>query len=461
MHINRTDLIMRLGILLALIVCNVFNWIPFFSWTAFGLYGLFMFMMTIRRPYFLLKYFFCVFASTAVIVGCTMCEFSGTYLGELWEWSHYVGSLPLLCTQHVIFYLVLMFFDGMSKMRMVNISPAHTSVNNFSDQSRTNEYLHYISILCVLVLLVMFLRIARNPAFILQMDRVEYEDQFHVKTGIFLQLANNASILVAFPMLDYFNGHKRTGKVGMTLYILYSLWNGNKFGPFMTFLGTFIIINYEQIQKIDRKKITKYVYVGLFAIMVLVLVAGALAANMWGSIIDEYLTMRTAQQGQLWWKTYAITDRTHLDEFDDELNGIFKPNDPRSNVGEMYGEYKNMYLCCNNSLYISWRLKGGTTYTSCGFACAYYYLMIPGVLIWAVFIAFLLSAFTNEILSAVKRRKYIRVVLLMKFLSNTQAMMSTFIFNGFFTPSSIITFLLLIADYCYEYITSRRTTPIS
>ena len=57
MHINRTDLIMRVSILFALIVCNVFNWIPFFSWTALGLYGLFMFMMTIRRPYFPAKVF--------------------------------------------------------------------------------------------------------------------------------------------------------------------------------------------------------------------------------------------------------------------------------------------------------------------------------------------------------------------------------------------------------------------
>ena len=307
----------------------------------------------------------------------------------------------------------------------------------------------------------MFLRIARNPAFIIKMGRVAYEDKFHVRTGIFRNLANNNFILVAFPMLDYFNGHKRTGKAGMILYILYFLWNGSKFGPFIVFLSTFTFINYGQILKIDRNKIIKYVYAVFFVVMVLVVVAGAIFINARGGVIDEYLTMRTAGQGQLWWKTYAITDRTHLDEFDDELNGIFKPNDIRSNVGEMYGEYKNMYLCCNNLKYISARLKGGSAYTSCGFACAYYYLMIPGVLIWAVFIAFLLSTFTNAILSAVKRTKYLRVILLMKLLSNTQNMMSTFLFNSFFTPSSIITFLLLIADYWYEYTTSRRTTSIS
>lgn len=133
-------------------------------------------------------------------------------------------------------------------------------------------------------------------------------------------------VIVAFPIIDYYNGYKKTGILGIALYFLYYLWIGHKFGAFFSFVVTFIMARYDSILETSHKKLAKYIYVFLAIMLCIVFTTALLAMNMYGGVLQDYLWGRVAGQGMLWWRTFELSKETHMNEFHNEIDGIFIDN---------------------------------------------------------------------------------------------------------------------------------------
>ena len=301
-----------------------------------------------------------------------------------------------------------------------------------------------------MIFIVIFLRVARNPAFLLGYGRQEYDKLFHVNSGVFKYLASITPVIVIFPIIDYYNGHKTTGMLGIVLYFLYYLWVGHKFGAFFVFITTFIMARYDSIIKMSQKKLTKYIYVFVAVMLFIVFIAGSLFINVYGGNLQDYLFSRIAGQGELWWKTFEVSKETHLDEFHHEVDGIFIDNSVISNMtGANYGMYKIMYLCAKNSLVTSY-LKGEVVFAESGYASAYYYFGVAGGVIFAVFNAFILAIARNAISRAFSRGTFVRLVVLIRVYNMIIGSMSTFHFHSFLKPTSILGWIIIIAGALYD-----------
>ncbi|MBR3241470.1 MAG: hypothetical protein IKF90_02060, partial [Parasporobacterium sp.] len=288
-----------------------------------------------------------------------------------------------------------------------------------------------------------FARIARRPAFLLGYDRFLYAAQFGGNTGIWRMIDALAYVLVTFSILDLINGHKLTGLMGMLFYVLYYLWNGNKFGPFFT-LGCFFLMVYYKRISINKKAIRRTVIAISVLAILIICFAAVLSSGIMGITGVEYITERIAQQGQLWWKTYNIVYKTHLAEISDELNGMLHGSTVISdNIGADYGIYKIMYLCGMDS-YIDYKLSTGSRFTEAGFAAAYYYCGIMGGFLFAAICAFFISKTVNKLTVSLERGEYILIVITARFFMLEREAMSLFIFQNFIDFVSFASYAVLL-----------------
>lgn len=444
MYVSRKDFMLRVSIVFVLFICTIFNEIPFFSYLSFAMFILFMYMLVVRSPFLLLKYPNFIISISGFILGCTLCEFSNVNLFELAEFAHYVGSLPLIITLYIIFLLSLAFLDG-----LIQDYQSKLPEQNYSHKMK--QIWHYASLLSVMIFIVLFLKVARNPAFVMGYDKASYQRLFNLDSGVFKYLGSITPVILTFTIIDYYNGYKKTGMLGMVLYILYYLWIGHKFGAFFKFFTVFVMARYDSIIKMSQKKLTKYICVFVAVILCILPITGLLAINMsGGGILEDYLLWRVTAQGQLWWKTFEVSKETHMNEFHNEIDAIFIDNSVISTqTNANYGMYKIMYLCGKDN-YVKMRLQGGSVYTESGYASAYYYFGAAGGVIYAVFFAFLFAITRNAISRAIRRATLIRLVVFIRVFNLLFASMATFSFHSFVKPTSILGWVIIIVGALYD-----------
>ena len=446
-------------IFVVLFICTLFYEIPFFSYVSLATFFLFLYTMFTRMPHFMVTYFVFVITSLGLIVGCALCEFRDAYLPEFGAWGHYVGSLPLLILLYVLLFLAIAFFDGINENRLKNTQNTVIQKNHYP------AVCHYIAVLCVMIMLFLFLRIIRNPAFLMGYSRGEYAEEFGHRSGIFRILDSNTYIFLTFSLLDYINGHKLTGKMGIASYFLYYLWSGHRFGTFFNFAAIFMFVYHDKLLTIDKKRLTRFIRTAFVAIFILLGFTSLLAVNMSdkaisGSTMIDFLFMRISSQGGIWYKTFEVTDQTHLNEIDDEIKGIIEhPAHPENYI--KYGMYKMMCLCVNHKnkvAFINAAIENNYYFTEAGCAGLYYYLGTIGGVIFILFHAFVISLTFNSLFAAVRRNKIVSIVIWVRIYAILRFSLTSLDNLGlYFNLLSIIGYAILIVGFWQDHKANRKS----
>ena len=433
MRIRKNDFSAIILILILLILCSAFSNYRFSAFISIAGFGVFICWIVYRKAEFLFKYFPLVTGAGMFLIGVVVCDFTKTRLYEINDDAHFVGAVPFAVLLQVIFMIGLMAFEGKGVKQNISVII----------KKKYPVMCHYIAIVASLAFFVMFLRIARYPAFLLGYDRFQYAALVNSNTGIWRVIDSISYALIIFPLLDFVNGHKITGIIGGGAYVLYYLWNGNKFGPFFTLLIVFFLVDYENIIKRDKKQIKRIVIIGILAVFVLVLLAAVIVAKTKGVSVNVYINNRIGQQGQLWWKTYYLTGSPHFGEIQDEINGaIHGSSNIADNVNSNFGMYKIMYLCGEPS-YIRYKLGAGSRFTEAGLAGAYYYGGKIGSIIYVLINALIMAKTLKAFLKAIKRRSYIEMAILARLYTVERLSFSMFLFNDYFDVISIISYVVL------------------
>ncbi|MCF6413943.1 hypothetical protein I7648_09580 [Collinsella tanakaei] len=410
------------------------------------------------RPLLLLKYLGMVFSWASTIIGCVVVEYSNMYLSELTVVSFFEGSLPLYCLTCWIFFVLLFLFDSRLDSQKADF-PVRTTL------SLNGNLVHYVSIAILVLLCVMFANVASRPSFMLGIDRFEYSSLHSL--GLIGTVANFMNWLIVIPMLAFKNGERLLGGFCVILYCLYLFWTGTKFGGFFSVLCFIPLVYYDRILALDRTRLSSLAKRFGIAFVALLLVAVASFTVASDKDAGTYLQERTAQQGQLWWRTFGITQgKPHIGELSNELDATLRPTDSiAENVGANNGIYKIMYLCAPASIVDS-KLESGSRYSSAGYAAAYYYGGSFGPIAYAALMSILVSFFTNLFVRMVTLNNAVLVILTARLFRICSSVASMFLFSELIEPISILSYcviaiyLMLIRKQGSSVSRKMRTTTI-
>lgn len=452
-----TDDLIDFGIGCLLFCCVCFSHNAIASIASLLFMAVFMLHLLLVQIDFYFKFLHFIFGGTAAIVGCTVIEFYTLDLYEIDTQSYYAGALPLLVFSYWVFMMTIKIYNRSFKKKKREIN------NNVVTKKRIDSNLREIkikksvylwSIVGFALICFIFAKVFDNPSFVLGIDRFEYDQLFDY--GRLYDIALKLIKYLIIPCIVIAIYYKsKLGWTALAIYCLYAFWVGNKFGIFFSLLCCITMIYSEKItERIERVGDNKQ-SIALIIIAVVVLIGTALFAVSFTTQVNllEYFSSRIAQQGQLWWKTYALSNSWHVKDFHNEISAVMESARGISdNVGARHGIYNIMYYTSPKSI-IDAKLATGSRYTEAGFAAAYYYFGIPGTTLFAVVGGLLAGVSVNLLLSYLQMNQFIRAFLCLRLYFMTADMMSNFLFAGFFSIVSIITYLLLIfgKDYIVRY----------
>lgn len=428
------------------LICNVvWSGNPYAGFNSLLCMALFFWNLYLSRPVLYLKYLHYFFGSVAGILGCAVIEYSRISLVELNDESHFCGSLPLLVFAWWTFIFTLSICDSRisDKLEKRSMEIGSSLSDSFRLDNRTINYvLLVLGIIGCFLTAAVFAIVSKNPSFMIGIDRFDYSLMFDYGAlyGYALRLINY--LIIPCIVIALINNSK-IGWIAIGFYCLHSLWIGNKFGSFFSLLCT--------ITMIYSCKLEAYIWkakrlVGLLMVLVLFLVGvavvGASFTKEYG--LTDYFSPRLAQQGQLWWKTYDLSNSAHIGEIKDEVQSIRKGHpEIGENVDSRYGVYKIMYYTTPKTK-VDTKLQAGSRYTEAGFAAAYYYLGPLGCVLFAILGGVLASVFVNYFLFFLRYRQYVRAFIHLRLYSNLAVFMSMFIFFPFFNKTSLLSYAILL-----------------
>ncbi|MCY3079923.1 oligosaccharide repeat unit polymerase [Aerococcus sp. JJEM-2022b] len=422
------------------IICSIFSRIKFFSYIALLFFTVyFVFYLVLKNKEFALKYLAFLFISGTAVLGTSIIELiDGIFLVELRTYSSFVGSLPLLILGYWFFWFIIELFD-------FNLNST-INYNKIDELSKYKIFFAIMNLIILVMFLLLFSKVAAYPAFLLGVDRFIYASEF-LQLGILEKVATNAPLLAVFPILTIIynnNFHRILGIVSLSIYVLYFIWIGNKFGPFFTLICVFLLVYYKKIMnngEIFLKRIFA-VSITIFTLVLLYTIMFSTSISSYNGI--SYIEQRASQQGQLWWKTYDIVDSTHPEEFINEVKALNNGKESISdNIGSDYGIYKIMYLCAPKKL-VDAKLTSGSRYSEAGFATMYYYFGKFGVLVFSCLIGCLIAITINAFLKYLALGDYIKALIFLRFFLLERTAITMFTFNDFFGIVSILSYMYLL-----------------
>lgn len=438
---KKLQVVIVLSFGVALVCCSALSDYEVSSILSIIVFSGYLLYIAFTKPKHILKYLAFFFAVIANILGCAICEFSDVFLSEIVTYSGYVGSLPLLVFGRWLFLVVLLWFDSKWDIQYDQLS-LKTSITGL-------KWLNVITIGVLLICLVCFARVLGNPAFSLDADRFLYSMNY--LEGVWGAITNSLVYLAIFPALSIMKGNKKLGVVTTVILLLYLFWIGNKFGSFFSLLCIFIMVFYEKLHNASERAVRRV----LLSVLVMFFCLVAVATTIYGFSGEkddfEYLFSRTSQQGQLWWKTYAFYKNDHHPEtFIHEIDAAINSAESiSSNVGSQHAVYKIMYLTTPSNI-VDNKLLSGSRYTEAGYACAYYYFGVPGVIVFSVLGALLVVAIVRALLLALYRGLLIDAVIITRFFFLARGMLTMFVVNGFFDTVSILCYAYLFISYLVQ-----------
>lgn len=392
-----------------------------------------------------LKYLHFIFSSTATIAGCAVIEYFDVRLNELNDESAFHGALPLLVFSWWLFLMALTLNDTRLSLKLSDDSHwQRLDMKDGFSLKGDNFSMIMFAAACAgfLMIAFTFIMVSDNPSFKLGIDRFDYANQFQYGL-LYDQAIRFIRYLIIPCIVVAIYRNNMIGWAALAVYCMHSFWVGSKFGSFFSLLCTFTMIYSHKIKdKLgDLKRLIALLMISIIALVGVAVFAVSFTRDEGTS---NYLFPRLSQQGQLWWKTYDTSNAYHINEFGDEILSIKKGSPEISdNVGAKYGIYKIMYYTTPKTMVDS-KLQSGSRYTEAGFAAAYYYLGIPGCMLFAIIGGILTSTFVNYFLFYLRYNQYIRAFIHLRLYTNMAVFMSMFVFFTYFNKTSILSYLILL-----------------
>lgn len=440
MPIKRNRFIFTGLVFILLLMCVLFSEFKAFSYISLTVYLFYwMYLYRIDKTYFV-KYLAFIFCAVATVVGATIIELlPEVYLKELNCQSHFSGSLPLLIFSYWIFLYVLEIRDyHYGKLLIIQI--------DYFSGVRAKKIINLFAAVCSLLLFVVFLYVSTHtlPSFMYGVDRIDF-NRTYAMPWLISKLYINIYLLIVFPLLALIYANRLIGIISIILYCILNFWTGEKFGAFFSLLCILLIVLYNKVLSVNikvLKRILRFVAV-IFCMMVVI------AVNIFSSSTDlnpyEYFSQRSAQQGQLWWRTYDLYNgETHPSEFQNEIKAFFEGDKSIQNsVGAENGIYKVMYLCAPKSV-VSSVLGNGVRYTQADYAVMYYYFGVLGVIVYSILMGIIISSIVNTFILSLQKKDYIKAMIYLRFFVLIRASFSMFTFGSFLSTLSILSYVYLI-----------------
>ena len=451
----KSDNLIDLGIGGLLFCCTCFSNSIVVTVLSLALMAVFMVHLLFARIDYYFKYLHFIFGVTAAITGCAVIEFYDIELTELDSHSCYVGAIPLMVFSYWVFLMTVKLYDSWFKSHASRNYRICIDIGGSSLREMTNRRSTYIiGVIGLLLICFVFMKVFDNPSFVLGIDRFEYDKLFD--NGELYDISLKLIKYLVIPCIVIALYYRSVlGWSALAIYCLYAFWVGNKFGIFFSLLCCITMIYSEKLafrseQLGNNKQSVAVVVVAVISLIGVALLAASFTTQ---DGLMDYFSSRIAQQGQLWWKTYALSDEWHAGDFQNEIAAVTdSARGIADNVGSQHGIYKIMYYTSPKSI-IDAKLATGSRYTEAGFAAAYYYFGGVGTTVFAIIGGLLTGLSVNLFLSYLKMNQIIRALLCLRLFFMTTDLMSNFLFAGFFSIVSIMTYLLLILgkDYLIRY----------
>ena len=443
------------GILLACFLTSDNHASSLVSITSFLLWA---FFAVASRPILVFKYLQLIFSAVACTLGCLMCEFGHFYLNELSCESGYVGALPLLVLAQWIMFCSILAFDTKCG---VEIDLPVLVEERGRRQAVLKEIVFALSIAFFVLSLVLLFRVASSPAILMGVDRFSYASSY--LTGIFGRIPGWLSFLSVCPVILTRSGKYRCfGVVFLAVYFLTLFLTGTKFGGYFNIVCLLFLVHLDKLFLMGRRKLQKVVFLALGS--VLILVAFAAFAYSFTSTVSamDFLTQRSAQQGQLWWKTYDLLDgAVYPEQLQTELSGAISGSTVVSgNVGSDYGIYNIMYFTAPTSR-VDAVISSGVRYSEAGFATALYCLGPIGVVAFSFLKGVVMALLVNTGIRCFLHWQGIRAVLWNWLYLTLMAVFAMATLNSLLTTTAFAVISLFSISWLMSKNSCKRTEALA
>lgn len=388
-------------------------------------------------PMFYLRFPFVFFTAVTNILGVLIIERESLFLPELNIYGY---------PNHSSFYLLFTWFLVLASINMLeNLFPL------FEVLPKGKEAIIYCKVgnICIPVFfiievifigffLMQFISILNHPFFQEHMDRFLYANKY-ISPWQSKIIGYFTYILPAVVAGTFHKNYRKMSLCALFVFAIYKFWTGEKFGIFfLAFCYAFMIISYLK-QNVDLKVAVKHFSK---ALLILLFLTGVILGHrilLYHSTADQnkdYLIQRIAQNGQLWWAMYDLSNSSNPDssELNEELDRFFTLKNKHNYNSEIYKIMKK-----TTPFDLFWnKINNNSRYADSTFASIYYYFKEPGLLISAVLFGILFWGLTRYFLAAYSNMYFPELIISGKMMIIMNTVLTQSDFHMIFSYQTIV-----------------------
>lgn len=343
---------------------------------------LFIAQIAYTSPNFIIRYIMIFFMCISNLIGVYICEHYILKLSELATTSSFSGSFPLITLGWFIFLVVLYYLDDNYPLNTLQKKIPIFKVTYGKVEFTVKNT---IPIVFLILSFLLLFRGFTHPYYLEGIDRFIYHELY--LQGVWRLIYSVALICIPIILFIFYKKRSILLLISLSIYAIFLFLAGEKFGAFWNMIVVGCIVYSIYNQDTDKKnsyKILRYIFLSFLCLIILLIGHRGLNQNTPLSDDLDYLIIRTAQQGQLWWSTYTIEKNQDykLNELNDEFQTYFTLDD-EGKASYNYAIYKIMRLTTPQDI-VENKIKDNSRYASSTFATIYYYFKEVGIVIYAV-----------------------------------------------------------------------------
>lgn len=392
---------------------------------------------------FILRFSYIIFYITTNIFAVFIIETSEFYLNELGYYSHPNSSLLTIVIAHLLFIETIKYYSKKGNNFKIDSIDNATYILTDKTKIKVINVIKIILILAFILNIFLFLQVINKPFFYLKIDRFLYKELYltplsDVLTNMYLYIAPIISIY-------YFKTKDKKVIILILTILIYLFWIGHKFSYFidlgyMFALPVIISISYKKLNKVISK-----MFLILFCLLMIVFFQSFI---IWGRDIKEsinYVNMRLAQQGQMWWAVYGNekTKENNIDELGDEFRTYFNSNITEEEKLNS-GIYKMMRMTTREDIFNQKVNVKKSRYAYSTQATVYYYFKGIGLMIFSVVSAIWYYFVNQQLLKSMMKIKLIQSVLWARLSIVSARMLLQSDFDKLFSIQTIIILSIIL-----------------
>lgn len=382
----------------------------------------------------MINYCYILFLICSNIGGVLFIELSkeSFYLYEIAQNTSQANSLSSIILAHVMTLEAIKFFEKRYSSKFKNVQFKFDI-----------KLMKYAGIALTILMLAMFLKVIDKPFYALGYDRFAY--QKNILSGFEMKLG---SALIWVTPLFYIlikNKQKTIGILGILLFNIYFFWIGHKFSVFFMAVQLGFIALVDNIDYMYLKKYTNVLIISFIIMISAVMFQSTVVQGRSFTDNIEYLRVRLAQQGQLWWAVYKEEEYHdfHLEEAKKELDAFFVLHED-NDLKHKLGMFKVMRLVAPEEI-VEAKIEQGSRYAYSTQANILYYFNYLILLIFSVLLGLGMAFITNLLINYIRKNDLIGIVLISKLWITYVRMFSNSDFDTIFSIENLIIIAILIS----------------